>query len=90
MIIPKFIIINFSDTITTVSKITTLYSRKIEKENSEDGIRKSLKQCDGCAMYMNRVVNDSAEMNKINDTDISDEEISNEGKLIKFGNSMRL
>uniref|UniRef100_A0A1I7VG04 Uncharacterized protein n=1 Tax=Loa loa TaxID=7209 RepID=A0A1I7VG04_LOALO len=70
----------FSDTLATVSKITTLYSRKIDKGNSKNGVQRSRKQYDGCGVYMNRIVNDSAEMIKINDTDISDEEVSSKAR----------
>uniref|UniRef100_A0A0R3RSU5 G_PROTEIN_RECEP_F1_2 domain-containing protein n=1 Tax=Elaeophora elaphi TaxID=1147741 RepID=A0A0R3RSU5_9BILA len=68
------------DTLGKVSNIATLYSHKIDKENSKNGIRKSLKQYDCCGFYVNRIVNDGDEMIKTDDNDISDEEISDKEK----------
>ncbi|VDM07980.1 unnamed protein product [Wuchereria bancrofti] len=69
-----------NDTLDMVSKITTLYSHKINKEYSKNGMQKSLKQYDGCGMYMNRIVNGNTEIIKIDDSDISNEEISSKVK----------
>ncbi|VIO98437.1 Uncharacterized protein BM_BM4963 [Brugia malayi] len=69
-----------NDTLDMVSKLTTLYSHKINKEYSKNGMRKSLKQYDGCGVYINRIVNGDTEIIKIDDSDISDEEISNKVK----------
>ncbi|VDK62189.1 unnamed protein product [Onchocerca ochengi] len=63
-----------SDTFATVSKITTLYSRNIDKENPKNGIGKLPKQYDDSGMYVNKSVNDDVETIKIDDSDISDSE----------------
>ncbi|VDO27669.1 unnamed protein product, partial [Onchocerca flexuosa] len=64
----------FSDTFAMVSKITTLYSRKIDKENLKNGIGKVPKQYDGSGVYVNKSVNDDVKTIKIDDSDISDSE----------------
>lgn len=65
-----------------VSNITTFCSRKIDKDNSKSGIRKPFKQRDSCSVYMNKIVDDSVEMIKVDENEISEEEIPSKGSIL--------
>uniref|UniRef100_A0A915PJG6 G-protein coupled receptors family 1 profile domain-containing protein n=1 Tax=Setaria digitata TaxID=48799 RepID=A0A915PJG6_9BILA len=69
------------DTLATISKVNIFFSRKTERGNSKNGVRKLSKELDSCGICLNKNMNYDAEMIKISDANIlNTEQINSKAK----------